>query len=67
MMNIGKRIKERRREIHMSQTILSEKSGVNRTTISQLESGVRNNILINKLCAIASALDVSVEFFLKSE
>lgn len=67
MMNIGKRIKERRREIHMTQAVLSEKSGVNRTTISQLESGTRSNILVSNLCSIASALGVSVEFFLSEE
>ena len=67
MANIGKRVKERRRELHMTQAVLAEKSGVNRTTISQLESGTRDNILVSSLCSIASALDTSVEFFLKEE
>ena len=64
---IGKRIRERRRELYMTQTALSEKSGVNRTTISQLENGVRDDILVSTLSEIAKALGVGVEFFLNQE
>lgn len=64
---IGERIRERRRELYLSQTALSKKSGVNRTTISQLENGVRDDILVSTLSDIAKALEVGVEFFLTRE
>lgn len=64
---IGERIRERRRELYLSQTALSKKSGVNRTTISQLENGVRDDILVSTLSDIAKALEVGVEFFLTQE
>ena len=61
---IGRRILERRRELNMSQETLAEKSNVNRVTISLLETGKSNDVLIGTLTAIAKALDTTVEFFL---
>ena len=61
---IGDRILKRRKELNMSQEALSEKSNVNRVTISLLENGKCNDVLIGTLSAIASALDTTVEFFL---
>ena len=48
----------------MSQETLAEKSNVNRVTISLLETGKSNDVLIGTLTAIAKALDTTVEFFL---
>ena len=61
---IGKRIRERRKALKMNQKTLSEKSNVCRATISALENGKCNNILMGTITAIASALDTTVEFFL---
>ena len=62
--NIGKKILERRRELNMSQETLSEKSKVCRITISKLENGKCNNVMMNSLLAIADALGVDIKFFL---
>ena len=61
---IGQRITERRKELKMSQEALAKASKVCRATISAIETGKCNNILIGTLTAIASALDTTVEFFL---
>ena len=61
---IGKRIKERRKSLKMSQEVLAEKSNVCRARISAIENGKCGDILVSTLTAIASALDTTVEFFL---
>ena len=61
---IGKKIKERRKALCINQETLAKKSNVSRATISAIENGKCNNVLIGTLTAIASALDTTVEFFL---
>ena len=61
---IGKRIKERRKSLKMSQEVLAEKSNVCRARISAIENGKCGDILVSTLTAIAIALDTTVEFFL---
>lgn len=61
---IGKRIKERRKELRMTQEELAEKSKVCRVRISAIENGKGEDILISTLKAISVALDVPVDFFL---
>lgn len=58
---MGYRIKERREELRMSQEELSEKSGINRTTISMIETGKAENIMTGTLIALARALDTTVD------
>lgn len=62
--NIGKRIRERRKELKMNQKTLAEKSSISRERISAIENGKCNNVLVGTLTAIAVALDTTVEFFL---
>ena len=62
---IAKRIRARRRELDMSQQELSDKSHVSRVNISLIENGKCNDILVGTLTALASALGVTVEFFLE--
>lgn len=62
--SVGKRIRERRKELKMNQETLAEKSNISRVRISAIENGKCNNVLIGTLTAIASALDTTVEFFL---
>lgn len=58
---MGYKIKERREELRMSQEELSKKSGVNRTTISSLETGKAVNVLTGTLIALANALDTTID------
>ena len=58
---MGYKIKERREELRMSQEELSQKSGVNRTTISSLETGKAVNVLAGTLVALAKALDTTID------
>ena len=61
---IGKRIRERRKALHMKQETLAKKSNVSRGTISALENGKCKTVLVSTITAIATALDTTVEFFL---
>ena len=58
---MGYKIKERREELRMSQEELSEKSGVNRTTISMIETGKAEQVLTGTLVALAKALDTTID------
>lgn len=58
---MGYRIKERREELRMSQEELSQKSGVNRTTISMIETGKAEQVLTGTLVALAKALETTVD------
>jgi transcriptional regulator with XRE-family HTH domain len=53
-MNIGKAIKQVRQHFEMSQVELSELSGISQTSISQMESGVKNpsKSSIKKICEV---------------
>ena len=58
---MGVKIKERREELKMTQEELANKSGVSRQTISSLETGKYENMLVGTLAAIATALDTTVD------
>ena len=58
---MGIKIKERREELKMTQEELAQKSGVSRQTISSLETGKYENVLVGTLAAIAVALDTTVD------
>lgn len=58
---MGYRIKEVRESKHITQEELSERSGVSRTTISNLENGYERACKISTLVAIARALDTTVD------
>ena len=62
---MGYRIREIREEKGMSQTELSEKTGLTRATIWRLETGKEETTTTKTLLKIAEALNVSVgELFL---
>ena len=65
---MGYRIREVRESKSMTQEELAEKSGVSRTTISQLENGEMKNTTSKTLLKLAQALDTTVErnFFTES-
>ena len=56
-------IRNRREEMHMTQEELAQKSGVSRQTISALENGKSENVLVGTLLSIAAALDTTVDNF----
>ena len=58
---MGIKIKERREELRMTQEELAQKSGVSRQTISSIETGKYENVLVGTLAAIATALETTVD------
>ena len=63
MMNnstIGDKIRERRKELHMTQKTLAKESYVSRTRLSAIENGTCNDVRVSTLSAIADALKTTV-------
>jgi|AGTN01.1.fsa_nt_gi Predicted transcriptional regulators len=58
---MGYKIKEVRESMKMTQEELAEKSGVSRTTISQLESGTIRTTTTKTLVKLARALNKSID------
>lgn len=58
---IGKRIKEKRKLIHMTQFVLSEKLDVSPTYVSELENG-RSIPSLATIVNIANILNASLEY-----
>ena len=61
---IGRRIVDRRKNLHMSQETLAQKANISRPRLSMIENGKCSDIRVSTLVAISLALDVNVEFFL---
>ena len=61
-VELGKRIRLRRVELHISQSELAEKLGVTFQQVQKYEKGV-NRVGASRLQQIATALDVPVTFF----
>jgi transcriptional regulator with XRE-family HTH domain len=59
LVSFGKRVKEERLKLNLSQEQLAERAGLHRTYIGMIERGEKNITLIN-ICKIAKALDISV-------
>jgi len=55
------RIKERRKELQMTQEELAEKANVSRQTIFSLETGKQENATLETMLSIAKALDSTVD------
>ncbi|MFV1951774.1 MAG: helix-turn-helix domain-containing protein [Nitrospinota bacterium] len=60
--SIGKKIKDRRQEIGMTQEQLAEKMGVTYQQVQRYENGV-NKLNVEQLQVIADSLDVPISFF----
>ena len=58
-MNIGERIKNRRKELKMSADKLGELIGKDRSTVYRYEAGEIENMPVGIIAKIAKALDVS--------
>ena len=61
---MGQKIRDRRKNLGMSQEDLAKKSNLSRARISAIENGKSRDILVSTLTTISSALDTTVEFFL---
>ena len=65
--NFGKRLREIRMKLKLSQLDLELKSGINRTEISKIENGLKN-IEFFTIVKLAEALEVElIELFRKSK
>ncbi len=63
---IGARIRQRRRELNITQEALAEKAGLSKSFVSEVEGGLAS--ASGLICLkIAGALDVSVEWLLTGE
>lgn len=62
--NIGKQIKARRRELHMTQNKLSIESGISQATISEIERG-KTNVSIGVLSRLCAYLYCELDVLLK--
>lgn len=61
--HMGNRIRERRKELHLTQEALAEQSGISASFMGHIERGSRIASL-DTLLAICIALDVSMDFII---
>ena len=59
-LNIGPKIRSRRKQLKLTQEELAERSNLSITFISQIETEQRDNITVRRLNDIALALDLSL-------
>lgn len=64
---IGKRIKERRKELDMTQQELADKIEISRNSLSRIETAVIPNMTVYTAMRIAKALDISMDFLIYGE
>lgn len=65
LKEVGRRLKELRQSVGLSQSALSAKCGLARNYVGLVERGVRNPTLVS-LARLAEALDVSIrELFIE--
>ncbi len=60
-MTLGERLKRLRELAGISQGELARRAGINRPTISQLESGQIKNITVETAKRLAKALEISLD------
>lgn len=61
-MPIGDRLRRRRQELRLSQQELSDRAGVRRATIADIERGTRGNMTVETAKKLARALGVSIDY-----
>lgn len=66
-MSISGRIKEIREQIGMTQQELATRTGINRSTIAQIENGKSKDFSISKLISISNALNTPVSYLYEAE
>lgn len=63
-MNVGERIKQRRKDLHMSVDELAKQLGKNRATIYRYEKGDIHNLPIDILEPLAIALNTTPQYLM---
>jgi len=63
-MEIGKKIKKRRIEMHLTMNEVAKKTGVSEATVSRWESGDIANMRRDKIVSLAKALQVSPSYIM---
>ena len=63
MSSVGERIKDRRTELGWTQDVLSQKAGISKSFLSDLENGKRN-VGADTLFDIARALSLSLDYLM---
>lgn len=58
-MNLGENIKQFRKVRNLTQSELSQETGIPRSTIQKYESGLIQNVSLNAVEVISHALDIS--------
>ncbi|WP_461207854.1 helix-turn-helix domain-containing protein [Clostridium sp. DL1XJH146] len=58
------RMKKRRQSLGLSFQSLSEKTGINKSTLQRYESGFINNLPVEKLDILAQALDITPAYLM---
>lgn len=66
-MNIGKKLKDRRKELDLTMLQVAKKTGVSEATISRWESGDIANMRRDKIVSLAKALQVSPSFIMDAD
>jgi transcriptional regulator with XRE-family HTH domain len=67
LVALGLVVRDRRKELHMSQERLAERAHIHRTYIADIERGTRN-IALRNVARLATALDLSlVDLFTRIE
>lgn len=61
-LNVGRRLKERRKELNLSQKALAVQVGVTFQQLQKYESGI-NRVAASRLYELAEVLDVSLLYF----
>ena len=61
-MTIGERLKERRKELHMTLEDVSKATGMPKSTIQRWESGAVINMGLSNLQKVANALNTTVSY-----
>lgn len=64
LLEIGKRVRERREELNLTQEILAEKMGVSNLMVSNLENG-KKAIRPENLVKLSNVLGISTDYILK--
>ena len=64
---LGRRIKLLRERAGLSQHELAARSGVSRTTIASIETGIRPSLLVDNAVKLADALGVSLDLLVRGD
>ena len=66
-LNIGEKIRNKRKELNLTMLEVAEKTGVSEATVSRWESGDIANMRRDKIVSLASALQVSPSYLMEWE